>query len=90
MQVAWLGLCIRENVVTKQRPIPTWGGKHYINPFASFISNNLQLKDMARYSGLLLAPAEGFRLRPRGFFALRAKKELIMLFWLILDHFDVQ
>ena len=30
---------------------------------------------MARYAGLLLAPAEGFGLRPKGFFALRAKKK---------------
>ena len=36
--------------------------------------------------GLLLAPAEGFGLRPRTFFALRAKKDLTMLFWPILGH----
>ena len=45
------------------------------------------LEDAARYAGLLLAPAEGFGLRPRAFFALRAKKGLIMLFWPILGHF---
>ena len=39
-----------------------------------------QLEDTARYGGLLLAPAEGFGLRPRAFFALRAKKQIIMLF----------
>ena len=32
------------------------------------------LEDTARYAGLLLAPAEGFGLWPRVFFALRAKK----------------
>ena len=35
---------------------------------------------MARYASLLLAPAEGFGLRARAFFALRAKKGLIMRF----------
>ena len=30
------------------------------------------------YAGLLLAPAEGFGLRPRPFFALWAKKDLFM------------
>ena len=43
-----------------------------------------QLKDTARYTGLLLAPAEGFG---PGFFALLAKKELIMLFWPIFGDF---
>ena len=36
------------------------------------------LEGEARYAGLLLAPAEGFGLRPRPFFALRAKKDLFM------------
>ena len=36
------------------------------------------LEGAARYAGLLLAPAEGFGLRPRPFFALRAKKDLFM------------
>ena len=36
------------------------------------------LEGAARYAGLLLAPAEGFGLRPRPFFALRAKKGLFM------------
>ena len=35
---------------------------------------HLKLEGTARYAGLLLAPAEGFGLRPRLFFALRAKK----------------
>ena len=46
-----------------------------------------ELEDMARYAGLLLAPAEGFGLWSRAFFALRAKTGLIMLFWPILGHF---
>ena len=36
------------------------------------------LEGAARYAGLLLAPAEGFDLRPRSFFALRAKKDLFL------------
>ena len=39
------------------------------------------LEGAARYAGLLLAPAEGFGLRPRPFFALRAKKGFSCLFW---------
>ena len=38
------------------------------------------IEDTARYAGLLLAPAEGFGLRLRFFYALRAKKEVIKLF----------
>ena len=45
------------------------------------------LEDTARYVGLLLAPAEGFGLRPRAVFALWAKKGLIMLFWHIFGNF---
>ena len=45
------------------------------------------LEDTASYAGLLLAPAEGVGLRPRAFFALRAKKGLIMLFWPIFGNF---
>ena len=37
-----------------------------------------RLEGAARYVGLLLAPAEGFGLRPRPFFALWAKKDLFM------------
>ena len=37
-----------------------------------------KIEGAARYVGLLLAPAEGFGLRPRPFFALRAKKDLFM------------
>ena len=37
-----------------------------------------RLEGAARYAGLLLAPAEGFGLGPRPFFALRAKKYLFM------------
>ena len=42
------------------------------------VSNKKKLEGAARYAGLLLAPAEGFSLRPRPFFALRAKKDLFM------------
>ena len=41
------------------------------------ILNYQTLEDMARYAGLLLAPAEGFGLRPR----------LFMLFWPIFGNF---
>ena len=34
----------------------------------------IRLQDTARYAGLLLAPAEGFDLWPRGFFALPQEK----------------
>ena len=44
-------------------------------------------EDTVRYAGLLLATAEGFGLRPRAFFVLRAKREPIMLFWPILGNF---
>ena len=40
--------------------------------------NLCSLEGAARYAGLLLAPAEGFGLWPRPFFALRAKKDLFM------------
>ena len=46
-----------------------------------------ELEDMARYTGLLLAPGEGFGLWPRAFFALREKKGLIMLFRPIFGNF---
>ena len=36
------------------------------------------LEGAARYAGLLLAPAEGFGLRPRPFFALRPKQDIFM------------
>ena len=39
---------------------------------------HLELEGAARYAGLLLAPAEGFGLRPRPVFALRAKTDLFM------------
>ena len=49
------------------------------------------LEGAARYAGLLLAPAEGFGLRPRPFFALRAKKYLFMsVFGQILVTFGDQ
>ena len=58
--------------------------------YADFPRSRLMLpilEDTARYAGLLLAPAEGFGLRPRLFLALRAKKELFMLFWPIFGDF---
>ena len=39
---------------------------------------------MARYAGLLLAPAEDFG---RGFFCPLGKKKLMMLFWPIFGNF---
>ena len=42
---------------------------------------------MARYAGLLIAPAEGFGLWPTLFVALWAKKEINMLFWTIFGNF---
>ena len=50
-------------------------------------TNKSILKGPTRYAGLLLSPVEGFRLRPEAFFALWAKKLLVMLFLLILGHF---
>ena len=47
----------------------------------------MKLEGTARYAGLLLAPAEGFDLRPRLFLPFGPKKELFMLFVLILGHF---
>ena len=48
-----------------------------------------ELEGAARYAGLLLAPAEGFGLRPRSFFALRAKKDLLMSVWAQIWEFLV-
>ena len=42
------------------------------------INFNVSLEGAARYASLLLAPAEGFGLRPRPFFVLRAKKDFFM------------
>ena len=47
----------------------------------------IKLEDTARYAGLLLAPAEGFGLRPRLFLPFGQKKELIILFWTIFVNF---
>ena len=43
-------------------------------------SENLK-KDMARYVGLLLAPAEGFGLWARFFLPFGQKREIFMMFW---------
>ena len=40
--------------------------------------NHTKLEGAVRYAGLLLAPEEGFGLRPRPFFALWAKKGLFI------------
>ena len=48
------------------------------------VSFNYELEDTARYAGLLLAPAEGFGLWPRLFFALWAKKRA---FYAVLAYF---
>ena len=45
------------------------------------------LKGTARYADLLRGPAEGLDLRRRLFFPFGPKKELSMLFLLILGHF---
>ena len=45
------------------------------------------LEDTARYAGLLLAPADGFGLRPRLFLPFGQKKTFFMLFWPIFGNF---
>ena len=50
----------------------------------------LILEDTARYTSLLLAPAEGFGLPTMAFFVLRAKKDLLCFFLIILGNFGVQ
>ena len=47
----------------------------------------MELEDMPRYAGQLLAPAEGFGLWPRFFEPSGKKRALIMLFWPIFDNF---
>ena len=49
-----------------------------------------KLKDTARCVGPHLAPAEGFSLQPRLFFALWAKKSLLCCFGPFLAFFGVQ
>ena len=49
-----------------------------------------QLDDTARYAGLLLAPAEGFSLRPRLFLPFGQKKSLLCCFGTFLAFFGVQ
>ena len=48
------------------------------------------LEDTARYAGLLLAPAEGFGLRPRLFLPFGQKKCLLCCFGPFLAFFGVQ
>ena len=45
------------------------------------------LEAIARYAGQLLAPAEGFGRGQGFFFALWAKKTLIMLLWQFFENF---
>ena len=52
--------------------------------------SNFGLEDMARYAGLLLAPAEGFGLRPRLFLPFRQKKSLLCCFGPFLAIYCVQ
>ena len=49
-----------------------------------------ELEDTARYAGLLLAPAEGFGLRPRLFLPFGQKKSLLCCFGPFLAFFGVQ
>ena len=58
-----------------------------LNTFSSFLST---LEDTARYAGLLLAPAEGFGLRPRLFLPFGQKKSLLCCFGPFLAFFGVQ
>ena len=61
---------------------------HQAAPLTIFQTRSkIPLEGAARYAGLLLAPAEGFGLQPRPFFALRAKKGFLCLFWPNFSHF---
>ena len=53
-------------------------------------SITMQLEDTARYAGLLLAPAEGFGLRPRLFLPFGQKKGLLCCLGSFLAFFGVQ
>ena len=53
-------------------------------------SHYIILEDTARYAGLLLAPAEGFGLRPRLFLHFGQKKSLLCCFGPFLAFFGVQ
>ena len=46
-----------------------------------------KLEGTARYAGFTSSSCGGLRPPAKAFFALRAKKELFMLFWLTLGHF---
>ena len=53
-------------------------------PFIKRLLNKRELEDTARYAGLLLAPAEGFGLRPRLFLPFgqkRADYAVLAHFW---------
>ena len=51
--------------------------------WSQMVLNGPKLEDTARYAGLLLAPAEGFGLRPRLFLPFGQKKAL----YAVLAHF---
>ena len=55
-----------------------------------FFSSLVQLEDMARYAGLLLAPAEGFGLRPNLLLTFGPKNGLLCCFGPFLANFGVQ
>ena len=55
---------------TKNLSVAGFSGK---TNFFQVFHYNMKLEGAARYAGLLLAPAEGFGLWPRPFFALQAK-----------------
>ena len=57
--------------------------KHPYNLWLKSLAILIKLGDTARYAGLL-APAKGFGLQPRFFFALRAKKRA---FYAVLANF---
>ena len=69
------------------------GGEHHGGGEKGHLEECFQLKileDTARYAGLLLAPAEGFGLRPRLFLPFGQKKSLLCCFGPFLAIFGVQ
>ena len=80
---SYLDYCLQE--ICRQLPISSFCGKYHIHKI--WFEKFLTLEDMAHYAGLLLAPVEGFGLRPRVFLPFGQKRELIMLFWPIFGNF---
>ena len=56
----------------------------------NILPNYTRLEDTARYASLLLAPAEGFGLRPRLFLPVGQKKNLLCCFGPFLAIVGVQ